>query len=370
MHLEKHTLLCVDDEIDNLDALERLFRKDYEVLKATSGKEALAILKQKSSRVHIIISDQRMPQMTGVEFLKKAKELEPDSIRILLTGYTDIQSVIEAINQGEVYRYVTKPWDPGDLKTTLQQALERFQLRAELQKKNEELSLAFEQLKTLDQTKSHFMILINHELKTPLTSILSFLELLEETELNEEQKKFLNRIHKSADRLREIILDVLELMSAETGTLNMSAHKVDVVAVINSLIEKSQAHVNKKHLKLDVPRKHVNVMADENILRNVLWRILKNALKFSDEDSTVTIQTKVTDGMVHIAIVNQGEPLSEENIARLLQPFAINQNIMNHSKGLGLGLSLCQALLKTMGSKLEISTKGRTISVGFALPSK
>src|SRR5690606_10482956 len=105
----KHNILIVDDEADNVDALERLFRKKYQVLKATSAIEALTQLK--SHEVAVIISDQRMPKMTGVQFLSESIKLQPDAIRMLLTGYTDIESAIEAINSGGVYRYITKPWD-------------------------------------------------------------------------------------------------------------------------------------------------------------------------------------------------------------------------------------------------------------------
>ena len=106
----KHTILCVDDETDNVDALERLFRRKYNVLKATSGAAALKIMEDE--KVSLIVTDQRMPGMTGVEFLAKSMKLQADPVRILLTGYTDIESVISAINSGQIYRYVTKPWDP------------------------------------------------------------------------------------------------------------------------------------------------------------------------------------------------------------------------------------------------------------------
>ena len=114
----KQEILLVDDEVDNVDALERIFRKDYVVLKATSGAEGLALLAE-HPEIALIISDQRMPEMTGIQMLKKSTETHPSAIRILLTGYTDIDSVVGAINKGEVYRYLNKPWDPVDLKNTV-----------------------------------------------------------------------------------------------------------------------------------------------------------------------------------------------------------------------------------------------------------
>ena len=113
--MSKHTILCVDDEIDNVEALERLFRKKYKVLKATSGKAALELLAQNPDEISVILTDQRMPMMTGAEMLEKTIETAPRATRLLLTGYTDLESVIEAVNKGQIHRYLTKPWDPIDL---------------------------------------------------------------------------------------------------------------------------------------------------------------------------------------------------------------------------------------------------------------
>ncbi|MCX7979101.1 MAG: response regulator, partial [Bdellovibrionaceae bacterium] len=197
--MTKPRILCVDDEVSNVDALERLLRKKYDVLKATSGAKGLEILDQNPEGVAVIISDQRMPQMTGVEFLEMSLTRSPDSVRMLLTGYTDIESVVEAVNKGQIFRYLTKPWDPIDLVNTVDQAVEKYQLTIELKKKNQELSNALDSLKELDQAKNNFMILINHELKTPLTNILNFLELLRETKMTEEQSKLL--VSENQDKL-------------------------------------------------------------------------------------------------------------------------------------------------------------------------
>ena len=125
---DKPKILCVDDEIDNLDALERIFRKTYHVFKAISAKEATIVLKDHAD-ISVIVSDQRMPGMSGVEFLENTVTTHPETIRILLTGYTDIESVITAINKGQIFRYITKPWDTADLMNTVVRAYEKFQLR-------------------------------------------------------------------------------------------------------------------------------------------------------------------------------------------------------------------------------------------------
>lgn len=122
-----HTLLLVDDESHVLAALRRTLRRgNYEILMATSGPAGLEILEERE--VALVLSDHRMPRMTGVEFLNQVKERQPDAMRIMLTGYADIQAVMDAINKGEVYRFITKPWDDQALRITIRQALEQYDL--------------------------------------------------------------------------------------------------------------------------------------------------------------------------------------------------------------------------------------------------
>jgi serine phosphatase RsbU (regulator of sigma subunit)/CheY-like chemotaxis protein len=121
----KLKLMVVDDEPDNLDLLYRTFRRDFQVYKADSALSALEVLDEQGEMA-VIISDQRMPEMNGTEFLGKTVERFPDTIRILLTGYTDVEDLVEAINSGQVFKYITKPWNPEDLKSVINQASETY----------------------------------------------------------------------------------------------------------------------------------------------------------------------------------------------------------------------------------------------------
>lgn len=128
-------MMVVDDEIDNLDLLYRTFRRDYKVFKADSAFSALEILDEEGEMA-IIISDQRMPEMNGTEFLGKTVDRFPDTIRILLTGYTDVEDLVDAINSGQVFKYITKPWNPEELKAIVQQANDTYNV---LKKRTNEL---------------------------------------------------------------------------------------------------------------------------------------------------------------------------------------------------------------------------------------
>jgi response regulator RpfG family c-di-GMP phosphodiesterase len=125
----KHPILLVDDEEEILFSLRGLLRHEFDLHTATSGAEALALLQQQP--IHVIVADQRMPGMTGVELLQRAQKEYPQTIRIVFTGYADLKAVIDAVNQAQIFRYLTKPWDPDELCAVLHQACDHFDWIAE-----------------------------------------------------------------------------------------------------------------------------------------------------------------------------------------------------------------------------------------------
>jgi two-component system, sensor histidine kinase and response regulator len=145
-----YKIMIVDDEPANLRLLERLFRQDYKVLTAVSGEEALRLLAQHDAA--LLITDQRMPNMTGLELLKRTAELRPHMVRMILTGYTDVGTLVEAINSGLVYRYLTKPWSNEELRLTVTRALEHYEsvrARHELEMRNGRLAARLEEIRQL-----------------------------------------------------------------------------------------------------------------------------------------------------------------------------------------------------------------------------
>ena len=146
-------ILYVDDEEDNLTVFNSAFRRDYEVHLALSGAEGLEILKE--HEIQLIITDQRMPEMTGIQFLEKIIPEYPDCIRMILTGFSDIEAIIQAINTGRVYRYITKPWSKEELKINIDKALETFHLREQNRKLIEDLKEANQTLeqKVIERTR-------------------------------------------------------------------------------------------------------------------------------------------------------------------------------------------------------------------------
>ena len=149
---KKYTILYVDDEQQNLVSFRAVFRRDYNVKTALSGEEGLTILKDE--HVDLIITDQRMPQMTGIQFLEKIIPQFPDTVRMILTGFSDVEAIVGAINTGQVYRYITKPWDENELRMTIENACQL----SELQSKNKLLIIDLRQkMEEQEKTLKLFM---------------------------------------------------------------------------------------------------------------------------------------------------------------------------------------------------------------------
>ena len=145
-----YKIMIVDDEPANLRLLERLFRQDYKVITAGSGEEALGLLEQHDTA--LLITDQRMPNMSGLELLKQTAALRPHMVRMILTGYTDVGTLVEALNSGLVYQYLTKPWSNEELRLTVTRALQHYEsvrLRHELEMRNRRLVARLDEIRLL-----------------------------------------------------------------------------------------------------------------------------------------------------------------------------------------------------------------------------
>ncbi len=189
MEIKKATynILYVDDEENNLNSFRAALRRDYNVFTALSGEDGMEILSKND--IHVVVTDQRMPHMTGVQFLQRIPG-DQDNIRIILTGFTDMESIIEAINTGKVYRYIKKPWDKDELKITIDNAIETVMLRRnnkkliyELQVNNEQLEVKVQQRTREIERQKEIIEMAKAQSDSLLLNILP-------DEIAEELKKF------------------------------------------------------------------------------------------------------------------------------------------------------------------------------------
>ncbi|MCB9072003.1 MAG: hybrid sensor histidine kinase/response regulator [Bdellovibrionaceae bacterium] len=353
------TIICIDDEAHNNEALERLLRKKYTVYSSTSPAEGLELIKKYQPA--IIISDQRMPQMTGVELLEKSLSLSPDSIRLLLTGYTDLESVISAINEGQIYRYLTKPWEPQDLIITIDKAFETYQLKQELKKQNE-------MLKSLDKLKTDFMILVTHELRTPLTAISSFTDLLKEEIKNDDGKSYVDYIAKNTNRLHKLIEDILFITKIKANP-KASLNNDSPLDVTNLLAKLAQKNPNPHDIQISLPQAPLRVLLPSEFFTQICDRLIQNMYLHAMENSIATVSAKWEDGVLQMHFSNKMNSPVHLKAEEFFSLFSRNEKVMNHTGGTGLGLSIIYTLVTNMGGTVDLNTDNEMFSLTLSLPA-
>ncbi len=264
METNKIKILFVDDEPYVLNALRRLFFEEkYQVLTANSGKEGLDIIN--SQDVAVIVSDQRMPEMSGVEFLEKVKDISPESIRIILTGYADVNAAIDAINKGGAFRYVTKPWNDDELRTIVNQAIDTYRLikenrylteltkkqNEELQKWNTELEMYVQQ-QTIELTKQNQELSrLNEKLKRNLKDFISVL-----SNLNELRDKSIANHSNNVARLSSDMAKNMGLTHKEIEDIAIAAqlHDIGKIGISDIILSKEIEALNSD--EMDEYKKH------------------------------------------------------------------------------------------------------------------
>jgi signal transduction histidine kinase len=379
----RHTILVVDDEPDVVKSVQDLLRYDYKVLGATSAAEGLKVLE--GNEVHVVMTDQRMPETTGVEFLTHIRGEHPDAIRLLFTGYADIRAVIEAINQGNVFRYLTKPWDPDELQAVIRQGCERYDmiverkhLMGELREKNEELQRTNDELVKSNQLKQAFIQVASHELRTPLTILLGLSRLATKSpQLNEPVKGWVERIEGAGKRLQLLVDQIISMLVAGKFEAVCQPTETDLAKLFNNSADDVRPFTELRGQKLDLDLSpDLGSMAIEAPrIRDAINHLLLNAIKFTPDGGRIGLAASRTgDGGVMVRVSDTGAGIPPDEREKLFTPFFTGFDVSKHSsghfehgrKGLGLGLSVVKAFIEMHGGRIDVDSevgKGTTFTV-------
>ncbi len=381
---KKINLIVIDDEVNILNAVKRVLKNEYYgVFATTDYEEALNIMK--TENVKVIISDQRMPVISGVELLKKVKEIRPDIIRILFTGYTEISIVEEAINKGEVYRFINKPWEDSELKAIIRDALSRYdilehnrELTAQIKNQNDELVKLNSRLKGMYEAQKEFSSTVSHELRTPLASMKAMIDIVASGTagpLTDEQKNFLERAKNNVDRLNRLINEILSLTKLESGAVSLKLSECVLNDIISEIALTYRPGAEKRNLYLreqyavDLPR--INV--DQDKISQVVNNLVSNALKFT-ETGGVTVKTSfdTEKNIVSVCVSDTGKGIKEEDIPKLFKKFLqLGEPVDRNQGGTGLGLAISKEIISQHGGKIWVESKpGEGSSFCFVLPIK
>jgi signal transduction histidine kinase len=385
MPAPRHTILVVDDEADVVKSVKDLLRLDYRVLGTTRAAEAMEILRKEE--VHVVMTDQRMPEVTGVELLSTVRGQHPDAIRLLFTGYADIRAVIDAINQGNVYRYITKPWDPDELQTVIREAcahydllVERKQLLGQLQEKNTELEQTNAQLTQANQLKHAFIQVASHELRTPLTILLGLSRLaLRQRNVNEPVHEFLVRMDEAAQRLQRLVDQIVTMLTAQRFDAVLERKQEDLSPLIKQAAEDVRPFIELRGqtLALDVPDDLGSMNIDALKVRDSINHLLLNAIKFTPDHGRIELAAKRDDGVATVRVTDTGAGIDPESLKHLFEPFFTGYDVSRHSsgqfeygkRGLGLGLSVVKGFVELHGGNVACdSAPGRGSTFTITIP--
>jgi signal transduction histidine kinase len=408
MENQKHSILYVDDELVNLNVFKATFRHDYNIFTANSAQEAMEILRQQP--IALIISDQRMPKITGVEFLKWTLADYPHTIRIILTGFSDTEAIITAINECDIYRYITKPWETEEMRLALRKAVETFQLRKENQKllnnlqeakesleqkvrertaevikqkeeielKNQILEAQNIKLQELDNERNSIISMIVHDLQSPINRISGLLELLEvegKNNFNQNQLTYIDLMRRSTSEASRHIRNLLDTKALE-GNNSISQvvlSRIDLTHLIGKLLETYKEQAFKKQVILNYETSHqeIYIKGYEDYLSRIFDNLISNAIKFSPKNvnSNVFVKVKENGEYVRVSVQDEGQGLSEEDKKNLFKKFQkLSARPTNGESSSGLGLSIVKLLTEQLQGRVWAEgepKKGATFIVEF-----
>jgi two-component system, sensor histidine kinase and response regulator len=339
-------ILYIDDEKKNLSAFKAQFRQDFNIYLADSAEAGLKILKE--TEIEIIITDQRMPGTTGVQFFESILNTYPDPIRILLTAYTDVESLIDSINKGRIFRYIRKPWDEHDLRMTIENGYELLKTKRELIVKNRDLKKSNDELK-------RFVYSASHELKSPLSTILGAVKMAEQQTDNDNTEMYFNMIRDSAFNLEALIKNIINYHKNSSAEKDIKEVKFQnlISEILN--IYKGSDMISNINIKVNIEQKNIFI-SDDFRIRLIISNLISNALKYQKENEDykyISIKVKAGPDFADLSIEDNGIGMDKDCSPQIFNLFyrGTSQNT-----GTGFGLYIVREALNKIGGEILVSS--------------
>ncbi|MDH4006606.1 MAG: response regulator [Desulfuromonadales bacterium] len=360
---EKSTILVVDDEEIIRDLCSRAL-KDYRVLEADNGRDALQILNHE--HVDLILVDVMMPIMNGLDLLQQVKDRDAEQLVIVMTGYADKEIILRAL-KARADDFIQKPINLLQLKTTIAQALEKKALRRELI-----------QLKQLDRLKSDFLGLVSHKLRTPTTSISLFIQNLASGTISKEDQGFalaVDEIRKESEYLAYLIQDLLYYSDIILQDSQRKTSREDLKEIINTLANAKRLTLgqNKQILSTELTGDWPVFSVDRRRIELALGAILDNAIKFTPPGGEISLTGVLSERELSLTISDNGPGIAPEERGKIFEKFyQVDPHNTGQIRGFGLGLFYARQFVMDHGGNISLDStvgKGTTVTIRLPRPS-
>ncbi len=370
--MKRFSVLYVDDEESNLRIFKDTFRRKFNVYTATSAKEGIEILEREN--IDLILSDQRMPEMTGVEFLKYTFERFPNTNRILVTGYTDFDAVENAINQARVFQYVQKPWSEENLLGIIEDALRIYRLEQENAKQKEDLIKAKIRAEESDLLKTEFLNNLSHEIRTPLNGIYGFTSMLSNPDITpKDRDHYVSIIQNCSSQLVSTIDHILAYSMLITKQIVPKYNQLYLNEFLSEIYDTYKSNAQKKGISFLLTNGLTNeesvVYTDKNQLTSIISNILDNAFKYT-ETGHVKMGYNLLNEKLIFRIEDTGVGIQPENQKKIFDRFSREEkSLTSGNSGLGLGLSIVKESADLIDAEISLeSEKGKGTIFYISIP--
>lgn len=353
---DKIHVLYIDDEDNNLKSFRATLRKDFKIYTAIHADEGLKIAREEE--IHVVIADQRMPGMTGTEFFEELVKFNPDPIRILLTGYSDIASVIDAINKGEVYRFIDKPWNIEQIKNSIKNAADIYFMRRELKDKNLKL-------KKLHSEMNQFVYSLSHELRGPLMSISGVSKLAKMELKDPDATEYFDMIDSATGKLDDFIYKMLDFY--RSTKIDNKISEINFNDVVDQQLNAYRSKFIIDHIQIDIQINQEHAFfSDDSKIRVILNNLFSNSVQFQkgdQSDNRIGLSIEVAESDATITLSDNGIGIEEKHHFDIFNLFsrATQKNV-----GTGLGLYMVKEAVEQMGGKVDLESvfgEGATFKV-------
>ena len=363
-----YPLLYIDDETENLEAFQDEFEDYFTIHTASSGKDGLRILEE--NPIALALVDQRMPEMSGVEVLEEIKRIKANVLRIMITAYTDLDVVIEAINKGKVYQYFKKPWEHEDIRTGIIRGIEHYHTKREQERLQAERIDNMKKMMRSNRLAAVGTMVsgLVHEIRNPMVAIQTFLQLVPR---KREDTEFIERYVQIAQGEADRIEKLLENMLSFARPMKPVLRPCDLNELVDRIIQLLFLQARRKSINVDFQKTESlpQVVVDPSQIVQVLQNLGMNAIQAMDRSGELLFRTfieeKDPEGThVVLEVRDTGKGISKSALEKIFDPFFTTKE-----EGTGLGLSISYQIVNEHNGLLEaISEPDKGTSFFLSLP--